>query len=258
MKSGILQILIFSFLLSILTSMSGCTDKESVKEVNNPGINFHSTGSLTLNMLHYFGDSLLKFSPEYHITKANDTIKVSELKYYISHVRLYKSDGSSYDAANYVLMDASTPTKIILSGIPKGNYISVGFYLGVDPAYNHSLDHPYIDALDPSHGMSWGWSTGYIFTRVKGYHGQQLGFSLDIGGDDALIDFKFDLKSETLVSTSVELNFKVDLKEFFENPNTYDLKTQTTAIHTPTDPEVAILVANEKIGMFNLKSMKDL
>lgn len=221
-----------------------------------PGITVKQNGSLTIQMKHYFKSDNFTFSPDSFITKAHDTIQVGEWKYYVSHITLIHANGSLWDAGNFNLINAQNTEDITISGIPPGNYTGMTFLLGVDSMNNHTLNHNE-PALDPSHGMSWSWSTGYIFMRVKGTYGvAKKGFSFDLGGDQHLIKLPFDFTAYKYAKDSYRMGIKTDLNEFFENPNTYDLKTQLNDIHTPIEPEIALFTANMANGMFTLQSLE--
>lgn len=247
--------------VSIGILFAGCEqEKEEDRNVApvevQAGITFKSTGSLSLHLSHYFKEESLRFSPDSFVTKANDTIQITELKYYISHVTLIHANGSQWDAGNFNLINAQNVEDISINGIPAGNYTGMTFLLGVDSLNNHTLNHDE-PALDPNLGMSWSWSTGYIFIRVKGTHGiAKSGFSFDLGGDQHLLKLSYDFKPYKLSKDSYRIGIKTDVNEFFENPNTYNLKTQSNAIHTPVDAEIPLFTANIANGMFTLKSLE--
>jgi hypothetical protein len=72
-----------------------------------------------------------------------------------------------------------------LEGIPAGDYNRVDFLIGVDSLRNFSGLQT--GALNPSNGMFWSWSTGYIFVRVEGTSPQsETGlFMYHLGGYEA-------------------------------------------------------------------------
>ncbi len=237
---------------------SACEDeKDEVPVVETKsGITFSSAGSLSMQFNHYFKSEAFSFSPVKYVTLANDTIRITDLIYFVSNVTLTKSDGSTWNTNNFHLLDASNSQPVELNNIPAGNYTSISFLLGVDSLNNHTLNHSE-PALDPATGMSWGWNTGYIFYRMKGYYSSlNKGFSYDLGGDQNLIKISFNLNDYKLSKNQVKITVKTDVNEFFENPNTYNLKTQLTEIHTPDKLEISLLMSNISQGMFNLSNVE--
>jgi len=231
----------------LIMSLSNCN-----KEKTNPTL---VAGNLQLNFNHFFKTDTLKFTPITFITKANDTLKLTDLMYYISNITLTKSDGSTWNSHNYALVNAQSPEAINIANVPAGDYTKISFLLGVDSVNNHTLNHNET-ALDPSRGMAWSWLTGYIFFRIKGYFNNHLGMSFDIGGDQNLLTMNYSLTNFHVENNTKTLDFKVDVNKMFEDPNTYDLKTQVTSIHTPNDPEIALFNANISNGMYTLTSVK--
>lgn len=254
------RLIVFLF-VSMLLAFTSCEKDDSENEKEIPtvvakGLTIKSTGSISVKLEHVFKNTPLLFTPSSFITKAGDTVRFAELKHYLSHITLKKADGSTWDANNFHLINAQQPEDILINNVPAGNYTSMTFMLGVDSINNHTLNHNE-PALDPGLGMSWSWATGYIFVRVKGSFGsQQNGFSFDIGGDQHLLTIPFDFSGYQLAKDQVTADIRVDWNEFFENPNTYDLKTQTTAIHTPIEPAISLLTENMANGMFSLKSLR--
>jgi hypothetical protein len=96
-------------------------------------------------------------------TKYNATL----LKFYINNIRLVNVDGSIQSAKNYTLLDfAQAKDQYVFNAVPPGKYKSIMFNLGVDSERNHSGAQD--GDLDPSTGMIWTWSTGYIFFKHEG------------------------------------------------------------------------------------------
>lgn len=144
-------------------------------------------GNLDLEFTHTWGLDKVPFylNQVYVHPQTKDTITIDLLKYYISNLSLTKTDGSNVTIENsYFLIDPEN-NKVTLTNIPSGEYKEIQFLIGVDSLKNFSGLQT--GALNPSHGMFWSWSTGYIFVRVEGASPQSptRRFMYHLGGYEA-------------------------------------------------------------------------
>jgi hypothetical protein len=105
-----------------------------------------------------------------HHPKTGDTLNFSTFKYYVSNVRLKKSDGTWWEAQDfYHLVDLMDPTSLnfTFTGLPVGDYVTIEFLMGIDSA--RVVNGPYTGDLDPSNGMYAGAAEGYIMIMAKGF-----------------------------------------------------------------------------------------
>lgn len=242
---------LFAGTLMLLLQAASCkkdTD-QPVNENPNPAEEKHT---LTINLGHTYGDTPFALSHNY-ITPANDTIRVTDLLYYFTNIRLEKEDGSTVAPETYYLVDFSNPASTSISlELPKANYKKLSFMVGVDPAHNHNLAQT--GALDPAHNMYWSWTTEYIFYRIKGKVGAAATtFSFDLAGDANLMQYQ--LATPVTLDQNRTVNVTMDIKELFEHPNTYDLKTDDKDIHTATGASVTKLVQNAQ-DMFRVSGVQ--
>jgi len=125
-------------------------------------------GSISLEFEHVWGPDKEPFymnTPLLHpMTK--DTINVNLLKYYISNIVLTKADGSKHAVPESYYLISPEENSIEIKDVPSGEYTGIEYIIGVDSARNNSGIQS--GALNPSNGMFWSWSTGYIFVRVEG------------------------------------------------------------------------------------------
>ena len=162
------------------STFSSCKEDEPID-------NSSKTGTLKLEFDHVWGIDMAPFymNQTYVHPMSKDTLTITMLKYYISNVVLHKTDGSTYTIPeSYYLLDPSNNI-ISLEGIPAGDYNRVDFLIGVDSLRNFSGLQT--GALNPSNGMFWSWSTGYIFVRVEGTSPQSATglFMYHLGGYEA-------------------------------------------------------------------------
>jgi len=196
------------------------------------GITLTSSGNVTLSINHMFGSSALAMSPTIYVTDANDSIKVTQLSYYISNVTLTEDNGTKRNLGNYNLVDfvQGQSSNIALTNVPAGTYTSLSYMIGVDSMANSTGSHT--GDLDPSLGMYWTWNTGYVFIRIKGRYGaQNNSYSFDIGGDNNQMTVSHPLTAYKVSGTSATATVIFDLEKVFNSPNMYDLKTDSTSIH---------------------------
>ena len=99
------------------------------------------------------------------------SIKVSNFKFYISHIRLMtQNPNDDYQEPNsYHLIrfdTPATPPQVQLQNIPSEQYQKIEFTVGVDKKANKSL--AIIGDLDPNNSMAWSWEVGYKFLVFEG------------------------------------------------------------------------------------------
>ncbi len=175
----------------------------------------------------------LAISSTQYTNAAGNQIFFSTVKYRISLVVLHRTDGTTYEANNYEILDAGVPTEqsFVLKDLPEGTYDGISFVMGVDSAHNHTGDQT--GNLDPAVGMFWSWNIGYVFTKFEGTYSSGTPFSLHIGTDSNLLEVN-DLTTQpfTLAKNSkTRLNLKFNVAEAFKTPNTIDLTVDGDQVH---------------------------
>lgn len=197
---------------------------------------------------------------------------VSNLKYYISNIRLTTTSGQEMtDSGYYLLREDDTATmNITLPHIPAGHYTRVTFMIGVDSLHNCSGAQS--DALDPVNGMFWTWNTGYIFFKLEGKSNASKNpggiYEYHIGGYKApancIRSVTIDLKQPSLMPVIVippdtlhhdlkitGINILADVDKVFNSKSTLDL----TKMSSVTDFHNSATVADNYQQMFSLFKM---
>jgi hypothetical protein len=247
------------FVFALLIGFVACEEKDPpaaqpVIPTDFNGIRLTESGSVSVNFEEVFGAAPLKLDPDSFITQSGDTIKISDLKYYISYISFTRSNGQVYNTQNHKLIDFGNANNQIILNVPAGDYTKLTFLLGVDSFNNHA--GPLDGDLDPALGMFWGWNTGYIFYRLKGWHGaNRTAIAYDVGGVPNLIKVELDLQSYKLAKNAVVVKVKHDVSGFFNSPNVIQLKNVVNQIHTADNPFIPTLKANMS-AMFSLKSVE--
>ncbi|HMT71271.1 MAG TPA: hypothetical protein PKD16_13985, partial [Saprospiraceae bacterium] len=93
----------------------------------------------------------------------NDTITVSNLKFYISNLAAYNADSLVFELyKKHHLFDLSqVKTHHLTEKLPSNvRFDKIGFYVGVDSLTN--VSGAIAGDLDPTNGMYWTWQSGYI------------------------------------------------------------------------------------------------
>lgn len=146
----------------------------SCKKDEKPVI--EGNGSIVLEFDNIAGTSDLALNTANYTNASGQTYTISKFDYYISNIKLKKTDGTEYTVPqnkSYFLVKESDATthEITLSDIPAGDYNSVSFVLGVDSLRSVADISQRTGVLDPAaggSGMYWTWNSGYIFLKMEG------------------------------------------------------------------------------------------
>lgn len=114
-----------------------------------------------------FGNEDLK-AGHYFMLNKNDSISITELKFYISAIQLIGEKEEVVNEENsYHLIDLSDSSslRIVLKDNIE-NLKQIRFKIGVDSLANVSGAHS--GQLDPTLGMYWTWQSGYINFKLEG------------------------------------------------------------------------------------------
>lgn len=159
---------------------------------------------------------------------AGNNYSISKLQYYISDIT-FASYTKSYTDPNvhYIdLKDPSTST-ISLSEIPIEKYYRISFKIGLNSEMNYS------GSLDPTiENMNMGWPDmmggGYHFLKMEGHFtdntGGDVGYAMHIGTDPTLVNVSIDFPIAISYNND-DLVLDMNINQWFENPNTYDLNS---------------------------------
>ena len=223
------------------------------------------TGTLRINVVPMFGDSVLDLNTESYVTANGDTLTVSTFRFYLSNIVLTDDAGGHYSVADgYYLVDASSASSqaITLQDIPSEHYTNISFLVGVDSARNVSGSQT--GALDPANAMFWTWSSGYIMAKLEGTSPQSSAsmhtVTVHIGGfsgaNSVLRTVNIPLSTHAMVSTGVSpvINLTADAAEWFMNPNLIDFSATPS---TTMPGALAVQIADNYSHMFELTSVQN-
>ncbi len=159
--------LLYVVVFVISFAISSCSDTD-----NNP-----ETGPITLEFDNVVGTANLQMntSDTPYTNGKDQPYKVTWLTYYVSNIKIKKSDGTVFEdpiksdgSAGYYLVDEkdAESQEITLQNVPTGDYTEVTFTIGVDATQVNQGAQT--GALDPAKGLFWSWNSGYIGLALEG------------------------------------------------------------------------------------------
>ena len=218
--------------LIILTILNACKKEESV-----PNADTSLPGTLNVEFINKVDNQDLDITGNTsYFNSLGEEYSVNRFKYYLSNIRLIKQDSSRYYLPEtYWLMDAENPLSLLnkLNKVAAGKYIGMEFMIGVDSATLAKGVQG--GALDPSNGMVWSWTTGYVFVKLEGrcpLAGTDSLFSYhisgyhDYDGTNSLRWSTVYFNGQTIEvnkSLNTQIQIKTDVQEFFKNPSDWSI-----------------------------------
>lgn len=171
--------------------------------------------SLHLN----FQNEPLVLKDKKYVTKTNDTVTITKMKFYLSNIVLELEDGTQYKESNsFHLVDAETLSSLefYLKNVPDIKIKKIGFAVGIDS--KNSISEKFDGDLDPALGMYWAWNTGYINMKLEGKSSScttvKKEFQFHIGGylpkQNALQEIELKIDENQIINIEVELSKWLD------------------------------------------------
>ncbi|HTF19004.1 MAG TPA: MbnP family protein [Chryseolinea sp.] len=236
------------FQITLVLLLSACSN-----ENNDP-----ATGPLTLEFDNVVGPTNLQLNTaEFIYTNSKgESYSVTSLSYYVSNIKLKRSDGSVYEdpmasdgSKGYYLVEEidAGSQEITLENIPAGEYTEVTFTIGVDASQlNQGAQR---GALDPAKGLFWSWNSGYIFMAIEGVSPASTEpeniFQFHVGGykDDATSNQANNVKTITLgfngdaapvrAQHKPEVHLLFDVNKFLNGAGEQVTFTSNASRHSP-------------------------
>ncbi len=173
---------------------------------------------------------------EFDFINANDdTLSISRLRYLVSDIRLYKSDGDSVVLDDYQLVDVTNSTGLTFGStleLPQGTYSGISFIFGFDSIKNVEM------AYSDLNGANWNWPAmlggGYHFLQMEGNwkdEGVSMPYAYHTGtarvssGVFEQNYFTAILDGVTLNKANATIDIEMNIAEWYKNPYTWDFST---------------------------------
>ena len=165
LKKNMVTYRFFSVLVGIVLLATGCKKDKTCPDEVIP------SGKVALEISHLWNQNGVEvpflLETDYIQSNTEDTLQLTVFKYYISNVKLKKTDGTWWNhPESYFLVDAGNLSELILNDVPVGSYSAISYTLGVDSLRN--VSGAQTGALSTTNGMFWSWNSGYIFIKAEG------------------------------------------------------------------------------------------
>ena len=203
--------------------------------------------SLSIQFEHKVDNLPIILDTQYYYNEVGNKYRINEVKYFISALHFYKSDGTNVkilqdDGIHYVDMDyPSTLSWNISQRIPEGQYDSLGFIFGLNEVDNYS----YRFVNPPQSNMSWPQllGGGYHYMMINGWFEKEDTLSVPLNihlgrgqiyqgsttAVDSIVGFVDNHFSVTLPKSffvqpnqSLSLTLTMHIENWFKEPYSYD------------------------------------
>ncbi|HYD21938.1 MAG TPA: MbnP family protein [Flavipsychrobacter sp.] len=233
---------IFSLFLASVFCFTGCRKKpDPVPPVLiDDGGSTATDGHLRIVFENVVGSVPLQLDTAVLYTNAAGNIfSVSIYRYYISNIKIWRADGTSYtELESYHLINEALASSksFTLHDVPAGDYQRISFIIGVDSARN--TIGAQTGALDPMNGMYWDWNTGYIMAKLEGKSPQSAatdsGIVFHMGGFGGqysvlrTVSLQLPQLANVTENKTPSIHIKSDVLEWFRTPTVIDFTTDFT------------------------------
>jgi hypothetical protein len=248
-----LQLLLLLFALNTAFKLSGCKEPDPIDPPDMPQ---KATLHLSFDFLN--GSSPIAYQEAFTDVRGMQH-KLSTFKLYLSDIVLVKTDGSTYNLSDVLLIDYKPVNPDLINpqwdkqyefDVPIGDYQEIRFGLGVPPDLNEedpttfSNDHP----LSVFASTYWNWASMYRFIILETASDTGSGsFDHDIlihtGLDELYYTKSIDFEPVSLEANKpMHLSLSLDWNKLWWNSDDeIDLKTDhiTHTTDTPEDFELA-------------------
>ncbi|MGX5817444.1 MbnP family protein [Chitinophaga lutea] len=222
-------------------------------------------GTMQLEFKNVVNGAALQLNTGTYQNTTGESFSISTFKYYISNISLTRMDNTQATLpAEYFLVDESkAASKVFSFAVPKGEYRSISFLIGVDSTRN--VSGAQTGALDVVNGMFWSWNSGYIMAKLEGKADVSAqpdhALTFHVGGFAGQykavqpITLVFPISVVTGHDRKPEITITADAYKWFSQPYTVSFKDQS-AIHVPG--EAAWKMSENYRNMFRIINVTDL
>ena len=229
------------FLLSGLLTWSACSSPEKVQSASVAVRFSHNWENTPVSSTDF---NTIKFTNE-----NGEMLSIERLRYLVSNVILTSANNETYELSPYQLVNLGEEEVTIESNeVPIGDY-KLSFVFGFNDAEN--IDGSYPDLNAASFNVPGMLGGGYHFMQFDGkYIGQNLapaGFNyhviraVNIEDPNNLVFQDTSIKVSlgvVAIRATTEIEIKMNIAEWFKNPNTWDLNTLNTVLMPNFDAQI--------------------
>lgn len=225
----------FFVLFTLLVFISCKKDENTEAKEKEPAASVPTpiptgTSSLSIDFISMAGSTSLVIGAPC-TNNFGELYTISRFDYYISNIELIGENVGNYkeNESYHLIRSSDQPaSRITMNTVPAGRYKAIRFMLGVDSARNMSGSQT--GDLDPSYGMFWTWSTGYIMLKLEGtapasaLSGNVIEYHLGgyKGPNKVQRTIQLSLQNHILELTngsSASLKLSADVNAIFDTPN---------------------------------------
>ncbi|MFN4146925.1 MAG: MbnP family protein [Runella sp.] len=218
------------------------------------------------------GTQNLELGSKMYKNAAGEDFSVTTLNYFVSNIKLKKSDGMEVKFPDqYFLIREIDPKTLAvkLNDVPAGDYTSLSFIIGVDSLKSTADVSQRKGVLDiASYGddaMYWSWNSGYIFLKFEGispaapprangvrsfqmHIGGYGGFSTRTPNNLRTVHLPIKDMAKVRKNKSPEIHIFADVLKILDGTTRVSFAT-TNNVHNPA---VATPIANNYVNMFSI------
>ena len=224
--------------------------------------------AITLNFSHSWGEDEISSSDfdELKFTNENEqTLSINRLRYVISEITLIHESGEPTVLNDYNLVDLTNEAGLSFTtseSILPGDYVSASFRFGFSNNFNIDGTYPDLNtALFNVPGLLGG---GYHFMQLDGMYidnnNQEAAYNyhvinaFDASNPNENVETSFSVNIGGLtIGSNTNINVKMDVSEWFKNPNMWDLNEFDTNLMGNYD--VQLLMNQNGSSVFDLVSI---
>ncbi|UKN02830.1 hypothetical protein K6119_04780 [Paracrocinitomix mangrovi] len=237
--------------LSTSCKKKGCTDEtaenySSEAEKDDGSCTYPTEGTVTLTFSHNVDGSVLTadvFDQLNYTTPEGNTYSVTKLQYLITDVRLYKASGDSIMIEGYHLVDltdTSTLTYVLPEVVGLNPYTGIGFNYGFIDSKNISGEYADLNSASWSSPEMLGggyhqlkFEGRYINDATDTINFQYHNITRTENPDNSTFvanDANIHLNKSMDLTGNANIEIKMNMQEWFRNPNTWDLDSLYTML----------------------------
>jgi cytochrome c peroxidase len=216
--------------------------------------------NLQLSVVPSYGDHPLTLDSLTLQNKAGEMWSVTRLSYFISGVSLQREDGTWHDCpGSLAWMNAATNrNSFVVKDIPPGDYQTLKFHIGLDPAQNASdpASHPPDHPLNPNlSGLHWSWLGGYIFMALEGRfqsasEAKPSGYAYHLARDPFRTAITVPCRVSIRDNTTLSLRF--DMASVIEGLNSISFVSDGISTHSKEGDPLANLLQENLARSFSV------